>query len=93
MIRIYLTEEEKTALNRLRREQKSNVGERAHYVLLCAVGKSASEIATHLSRNAHTIRLWLKRYQKEGLAGLKSKKQPGRPAKKHRLLNLKFKSC
>lgn len=82
MIRISLTEEEKTALNRLRREQKSNIGERAYYVLLSDIGNSVSEIAIHLSRNGHTIRLWLKRYLEEGIAGLKTKKQPGRPAKK-----------
>lgn len=82
MIRISLTEEEKMALSRLRRDQKSNIGERAYYVLLSDTGKSVSDIANHLSRNGHTIRLWLKRYLEEGIQGLKTKKQPGRPAKK-----------
>lgn len=82
MIRISLSEEEKAALNRLRRDQKSNIGERAHYILLSDTGKSVPEIAKHLSRNGHTIRLWLKRYLEEGIPGLKTKKQPGRPAKK-----------
>lgn len=82
MIRISLNEEEKAALIRLRRGQKSNIGERAHYVLLSDTGKSVSEIAKHLSRNGHTVRLWLKRYLEEGMAGLKTKKPPGRPAKK-----------
>lgn len=82
MIRISLSEEEKAALNRLRGSQKSNIGERAYYVLLSNSGKSVSEIATHLSRNGHTIRLWLKRYLEDGIMGLKTKKQPGRPAKK-----------
>jgi transposase len=82
MIRICLNGEEKTALTRLRGAQKSNIGERAHYVLLSDTGKSVSEIAKHLSRNGHTVRLWLKRYLEEGLTGLKTKKPPGRPAKK-----------
>jgi len=82
MIRISLTEEEKASLIRFRRAQKSTIGERAHYVLLSNSGKPVSEIATHLSRNGHTIRLWLKRYQEDGIAGLNSKKQSGRPAKK-----------
>ncbi len=82
MIRISLNEEEKTSLTRLRRGQKSNIGERAHYVLLSDTGKSVSEIAKHLSRNGHTVRLWLKRYLEEGITGLKTKKPPGRPAKK-----------
>lgn len=88
MIRISLNEEEKTALTRLRREQKSNIGERAHYVLLSDSGKSVSEIAKHLSRNGHTVRLWLKRYLAEGIKGLKTKKPPGRPAKKASAIEL-----
>lgn len=88
MIRISLNEEEKTALTRLRRGQKSNIGERAHYVLLSDTGKSVSEIAQHLSRNGHTVRLWLKRYLEEGITGLKTKKPPGRPAKKAPVIEL-----
>lgn len=88
MIRISLNEEEKTALTRLRRGQKSNIGERAHYVLLSNTGKSVSEIAQHLSRNGHTVRLWLKRYLEEGITGLKTKKPPGRPAKKAPVIEL-----
>lgn len=82
MIRISLTEEERTALTRLRLERKSNVGEHAHYVLLAASGMSAPEISRHLNRNIITIRLWLNRYVKEGISGLTSHKSPGRPAKK-----------
>ena len=89
MIRISLNEEEKAALTQLRRSQKSNLGERAHYVLLSDTGKSVSEIAQHLSRNGHTIRLWLKRYLEEGITGLKTKKAPGRPAKKASAIELK----
>jgi transposase len=82
MIRISLTEEEKAALNQLRLSKKSNIGERAHYVLLSHKGKSVPEIAHHLSRNGHTIRLWLQRYVSDGISGLKSRINPGRPAKK-----------
>jgi transposase len=89
MIRISLNAEEKTELTRLRRSQKSNLGERAHYVLLSDNGKSVSEIAQHLSRNSHTVRLWLKRYLEEGITGLKTKKPPGRPAKKAPAIELK----
>lgn len=82
MIRISLSTEEKAALNRLRLTKKSNIGERAHYVLLSDEGKSVQAIAIHLSRNGHTVRLWLKRYLMNGLAGLSSRNNPGRPAKK-----------
>lgn len=92
MIRISLNEEEKAALIGLRRSQKTNVGERAYYVLLSDIGKSVSEIAKHLSRNGHTVRLWLKRYVEEGITGLKTKKPPGRPAKKAPAIELQVQS-
>ena len=82
MIKLKLNEEEKAALNRLRRIQKSNQGERATYVLLSNAGKSVSEIAKHINRNAHTVRLWLKRYATDGIKGLQTRKKLGRPAKK-----------
>lgn len=90
MIRISLSTEDKTALTVLRRNQKSNVGERAYYVLLSDSGKSVSEIAQHLGRNGHTIRLWLKRYLNEGVKGLQTKKPPGRPAKKAPAIELQI---
>ena len=82
MIRISLTEAERIDLTRLRLDRSSNIGERAHYVLLAASGESAPNIARLLSRNIITIRLWLNRYVKEGLDGLKTIKASGRPAKK-----------
>lgn len=82
MIRISLTEEEKSELRKLRLNRKSNIGERAYYVLLSSDGKTAPEIAKHCSRNIITIRLWLKNYIKTGIFGLKSTKPPGRTAKK-----------
>ncbi|VEH37326.1 IS630 family transposase [Legionella sainthelensi] len=82
MIRIYLNEEARADLIRLRRSQKSNIGERAYYVLLCGEGKSVSETAKISGRNEHTVRLWLKRYITQGITGLKSRSQPGRPARK-----------
>lgn len=90
MIRISLTQEDKTALNQLRLNRNSNIGERAHYVLLSNEGKSIPEIAEHLNRNKHTIRLWIKRYVNEGISGLKNQKQPGRPAKKAPIIELQL---
>lgn len=82
MIRISLTETERLELIHLRLDRSSNVGERAHYVLLAATGQSAPEIARLLSRNIITIRLWLNRYIKDGADGLKTIKASGRRAKK-----------
>ena len=70
MIRMSLSAEEQSALNRLRLTKSSNIGERAHYVLLSSEGRSVKEIATQLSRNEHTIRLWLNRYKTEGVSGV-----------------------
>ncbi|CAM4489025.1 MAG: hypothetical protein LEGION0403_FIIPPAGN_00435 [Legionella sp.] len=77
-----LSAEEQSALNRLRRMKNSKIGERAHYVLLSGDGKSIKELAAQLSRNEHTIRLWLNRYKTEGLCGLETHQKSGRPAKK-----------
>ena len=82
MIRMSLSAEERSALNRLRLTKNSKVGERAHYVLLSGDGKSVKEIAIQLSRNEHTIRLWLNRYKTEGICGLETHQKSGRPAKK-----------
>ena len=82
LIRLLLSDEEQLALNRLRLIKNSSVGERAHYVLLSGDGKSVKEIAIQLSRNEHTIRLWLNRYKAAGIPGLGTHKKSGRPAKK-----------
>lgn len=79
MIRISLPEAEILDLNILRMNRKSAARERAHYVLLAGQGKSPPQIAQQLDRNINTIRLWLHRYEQEGISGLESKKQPGRP--------------
>lgn len=82
MIRISLKERERLELLRLRLGRSTNIGERAYYVLLSDEGKSAPEIATQLTRNIITIRLWLNRYVAKGIEGLKTKKASGRPSHK-----------
>lgn len=82
MIRISLNDQEKADLQKLRLNRKTNVGERAHYVLLSSDGLSPPEIAKHCSRNIHTIRLWLSNYISYGIDGLYSKLPPGRAPKK-----------
>jgi len=90
MIKISLTEQEMIELKKLRLNRHSNVGEHAHYVLLAAQGKSAPAIAKQLNRNIITVRLWLHRYQAEGISGLKSRSLPGRPAKKALIIAAKI---
>lgn len=86
MLRISLNDQETADLKKLRLSRNSNIGERANYVLMAARGNAAPAIAIQLSRNIHTIRLWLRRYNAEGISGLMAKKQPGRPAKKAPLI-------
>lgn len=79
MLKIRLTSEEQLLLEKLRLKRSSSQRERAWYVLLLSAGKTISEIACETGRNAHTIRLWLKRYLSAGIEGLKTRKPPGRP--------------
>jgi putative transposase len=41
---------------------------------------SAAHVATYLHRNRTWVCVWLKRYEKEGLEGLKNKPRSGRPS-------------
>lgn len=91
--RMLLSAEEQLALNRLRLSKNSNVGERAHYVLLSGDGKSVKEIAIQLSRNEHTIRLWLNRYKAGGIPGLGRIKSQVVLLRKPLLLNHNLKNC
>ena len=92
MIRISLSDSEKSALEQLRLNRKSNIGERAYYVLLSAQGYLATEIAKQQGRNIITIRLWLNRYKDQGILGLTPKKQSGRPPKKASFIESKLES-
>lgn len=55
---------------------------RAHMILLAAEQKmTAPTIAALVRETDQTVRNWLKRYEAEGIEGLKSKPQPGPPGK------------
>jgi transposase len=53
--------------------------QRLHGILLVAQGKTCPEVAQLLGRRARTIQLWVRRFKKKGLSGLKDKSRPGRP--------------
>jgi len=55
------------------------LGMRARVVMLSAEGHSLREIAERLGVTQRTVCLWRRRYQGEGLAGLKSRHRSGRP--------------
>lgn len=78
MIKITLSEEEKSKLQRARYTKTSYLGERALFVLLSNEGKSVPEIAIQTGHHEHTIRRWLKAYQEGGIKNLKNTPPPGR---------------
>ena len=79
MIQIQLTEEKKKQLEYYRGQASSKNSEKALMAIKSSEGKSPKEIAEILQRNPHTIRKWLKRYQKEGIRGLDRLYSLGRP--------------
>ena len=64
-----------------RDEEDVNTKERMLLVLnVVYQGKISAHVATDLHRNRTWACVWLKRYEKEGLEGLKNKPRTGRPS-------------
>jgi transposase len=57
----------------------SENSEKALMVIMSTEGHSPIKIAKALKRNPHTVRKWLRRYDKEGKDGLQRRYSPGRP--------------
>ena len=78
-----LTAEEVEALEKLYRTTKEvRLRTRAQILLLAGEQRmTAPAIAKIVRENDQTVRNWLKRYQAEGLEGLKDRPMPGSPAK------------
>ena len=80
ILKVTLSESDKEELSHLRRERSSNIGIRAFFILLNGEGKSAPVIAKQTGYTAQTVRIYIKKYQTEGINGLFHKSPPGRPA-------------
>jgi putative transposase len=80
MLRITPTDDDRDALQRLRRDPTLTPLERDHVEMLwlAAAGWSAPRIARHLGRCAATVRTLLKRFPTDGAAGVRCR-QPGPP--------------
>ncbi len=52
---------------------------RASIILESSNGIKVSEISKELHLNKHTVRLWIKRFNQDGIQGLESRPVPGRP--------------
>lgn len=78
---LQITEAERASLNRwLKNPPKPYLRERARAILLVADGQEGQAVAKHLRVRVHrtTIGEWIKRFQAEGVAGLKIKTGRGR---------------
>src|SRR5215207_8569880 len=74
-----LSDEQRRALEQVRRRAVGRVSQRAHMVLLSARGYSVQQIAEIFAVGADVVRAWLQRYQREGPTGLDDRPRPGRP--------------
>jgi transposase len=76
-----LTDEERTAIERLVRSRTAAVRavERARIIDLASRGKRVAEIAAELGCDRRTVRLWLTRFTASGLAGLADDPRAGHP--------------
>lgn len=75
-----LTNEEQEAINKLRRSSTEpyRLVERARMIVLAYEGMPVSQIAPKLDQSIPTVYLRLKRFQAEGLDGLKDEPGTGR---------------
>jgi transposase len=89
-LKVTLSERDKKALLRLKRKRGSNIGIRAFFVLLNGEGKKPPEIAKQTGYSTQTVRIWIKRYQAQGITGLFHKKAPGRPPIKSDAIKLEL---
>jgi transposase len=70
-----------TLQNEIRRSEESRYDHRLHGVLMVAQGLSAPEAGSLLGDAPRTVELWIHRFQKEGISGLREIKRPGRPSR------------
>ena len=76
-----MTEDEVQTLKRWARTRKGPVrlAERARLLLAAREGRRVSELVRLLGLSGPTVRLWIKRFKAQGLAGLKDAPRSGRP--------------
>lgn len=63
----------------IRRSDEARYDHRLHGILLVAQGMTCPEVARLLGDSVRTVQYWLKRFDKDGLAGLTEGERPGRP--------------
>ena len=63
----------------IRRSDESRYDHRLHGVLLVAQGMTCPDVARLLGDAPRSLEYWVRRFEKEGLAGLLEGERPGRP--------------
>jgi transposase len=74
-----LSDEQRQALEQVRRRAVGRVSQRAHMVLLSARGYTVEQIAEIFGVGEDVVRKWLHRYERRGPLGLDDRPRPGRP--------------
>jgi transposase len=76
-----MTDEETHTVKRLAhaRTEPARLVERAQMVWLSSQGQVVATIATRLGRTEQTVRLWLKRFNQDGVSALTDEPRIGRP--------------
>jgi transposase len=76
-----MTHEESQSVERLAhsRTATARAVERGRIIWFASQGQRVAEIARRLGIRESTVRLWLKRFNEQGLAGLLDEPRPGRP--------------
>lgn len=76
-----MTAEEKERIERAARSrtEPARMVERGKIILQCHAGQSVATIAKELHLSQPTVRLWIKRFNESGLAGLQDMPRPGHP--------------
>ena len=76
-----LSDEDRSSLESLLRSDRydGSVADRAQIVLWWSDGHSAAQIAAMAGTTKPTVYKWVDRYEESGIAGLASRKSPGRP--------------
>lgn len=61
------------------RSEDSRYDHRLHGILLVCSGLSCMEVAKLFGHSPRTIQYWVRRFEKDGFAGLQETQRPGRP--------------
>jgi transposase len=79
MIHLHLTDDQRRELHQVSRQAVGRVALRAHMVLLADRDYTVPQIATIHDCGQDVVRIWVHRYEKEGVAGLEDEPRSGRP--------------